>query len=146
MKLPNVTRGPVTLSKIDYAANMSEETTAFTAIVTINGQSSPVRNDGRGGCNIVSLNPVWQALQAHAATLPPEPTEHGPLTMTADFLLSLMVEDAIRAHEHKKMAKKGFTHVISAGSKALYCVGAPTDAIVRKHFGDGKVQITALAS
>jgi hypothetical protein len=55
-----------------------------------------------------------------------------------------MVEDAIRANQHKKMAKKGFSHVIVQGDRMVYCKSAPTPAQVKQYFGDKTVEVTAL--
>ena len=62
MKLPKQTHGPLTLTKIDYAPNMSEETMAFTATVIIDGHRGEVVNTGRGGMTYVRGNKAADAV------------------------------------------------------------------------------------
>jgi hypothetical protein len=103
MKLPNVSRGPVLLLDIDYAKNLSEETFAFTAQISVEGVGSAlVSNNGRGGMSIVRDQRVYAAVQAYAASLPHEDIGHGMvIPVDADFLISLLVGDAIDLYERK---------------------------------------------
>ena len=102
MKLPNVSRGPVMLLDIDYAENLSEETFAFTAMISVDGVGSArVSNDGRGGENRVRDRLVLSGVERFAATLPPERAHGMTLPITADFLISLMVGDAIEKHDQQ---------------------------------------------
>lgn len=121
MKLPNATHGPVTLSKIDYAANLSQETYAFTATVEINGLSCPVRNDGHGGPNLIQGHEVNTAIEAYCKTLPPD----DGLTVTADYLISVLVSNALQAREDAKAKRKGFTHRITGSGLRMYCTHLP---------------------
>lgn len=124
MKLPSVTHGPVSLSKIDYAPNLSEETVAFTAVVTIDGKSAPVRNDGRGGNNLVQIREVDDLIEAYAKTLPDDQTQYGPLSFNGDYLIATMIEMAISQAEDAKMKRKGYTHVAVGAGRKLYARGA----------------------
>lgn len=104
MKLPDVVRGPVTLSKIDYAPLMSQETAAFVATICYEGIGcADVRNDGHGGANFIDPlgvgREIERAVEAYAEDLPPYRDEHGELSMNGDFLISLMVDEAIQARE-----------------------------------------------
>jgi hypothetical protein len=143
MKLPNYRRGPVTLKKIDYAPNLSEETLAFTAEVHVDGLVGSARNDGRGGENFVQPAVVVEALNRYAASLPTVSLETsrfpGSLSMDADLLLSEMVAEAITAREHARMRAKGFTYYASApeiSQIAFYTKSAalPSDIELRRLF------------
>src|ERR1043165_9357310 len=71
-EVPNATRGPGHLSRIDHAENLSQETYAFIAVIAIDGKTSLVRNEGCGGPNHIREHAVSALVEAHAATLPPE--------------------------------------------------------------------------
>ncbi len=110
MKLPNQTKGLVRLTKIDYARNLSEETYAFTAVVTVGAASTEVSNDGRGGCHRYGVHAVAAALGAYALTLPPLKTDRDEtFAYDADLLISEMISDAIQAREDERAKKRGFT-------------------------------------
>jgi hypothetical protein len=143
MKLPTQTHGPVTLSQIDYAANLSQETFAFTAqiAITVAGTvlTSMVENDGHGGPNGIHSRAVEAAVAAYAATLPAEKifANCEPVAVSADGLVSTMVGDALQARlqarEHAKWAKKGYTHFAEAvhpkrGAVAFYSKCEPDAA------------------
>ena len=137
MKLPTQVHGPVTLSRIDVAPNLSEETNAFTAVVEVGASSCPVRNDGHGGETGISDRAVYDAIQTYTATLPPEVSQWFPdgLEVTPDYLIDSMVEDAFREREDARMVKRGFDHVAETESRAIYTVGTPTPMQVSKTFG-----------
>jgi len=137
-RLPNVTRGPVTLSRIDYAANLSQETYAFTAVIEIDGKTSDVRNEGCGGPNFIGDRAVNALVEAHAATLPPEASAYGPLRMSADFLVSLMVGEALEKRDLLKMKKKGYTHRVALGGGLELYVVAKDEAAARARVAQGK--------
>jgi hypothetical protein len=145
-RLPNIIRGPITLSRIDYAANLSQETTAFTALITIDGKSSVVRNDGGGGPNHIQTHAVEMLVEAHAVSLPPQPSEYGPLDMNADFLVSLMIDDAIKLRDRAKMKKKGFTHEAALDRGLVLYVTATTEADARAGIARSKYAAKAAAA
>jgi hypothetical protein len=144
MKLPNTTHGPVTLSKIDYAPSLSEETVAFAAVVDIAGKSCRVHNEGHGGANFVSDSAVYALIASYAATLPPEPSDYGeePLTYDVDFLISTMIDSAVNAHERKstlaKMVKAGYTHSIDIANGHQLYFFARDEADARLRLSNGK--------
>jgi hypothetical protein len=133
-RLPNVTRGPVTLSRIDYAENLSQETYAFIAVIAIDGKTSLVRNEGCGGPNHIREHAVSALVEAHAATLPPE----AGLRMSADFLVSLMMGDALEKRDLLKMKKKGYTHRVALGDGLELYVVAKDEAAARARVAQGK--------
>lgn len=132
MKLPNQTHGPVTLSSIDYAANLSEETMAFTAMISIGSHKSRVSNEGRGGSNWIQDNSTQTAVSEYARTLPDEQDEHGSLKMNDDFLISIMVENALQERDDAKYKKKGFTFRITSPQGTFYANVQPTPEMIRK--------------
>ncbi|TRO54787.1 hypothetical protein E2P64_08390 [Candidatus Bathyarchaeota archaeon] len=101
MRLKNQKHGPVTLRCIDYAANMSQETLAFTGIVKFAGVGEAhVRNDGCGGPNFVQdPHPfkVSKALREYAESLPPYKSKHfdQDLAMNDDLFISLLLGRAL---------------------------------------------------
>tara|TARA_Y100000310_G_C20095789_1_gene540424 strand:- start:26 stop:499 length:474 start_codon:yes stop_codon:yes gene_type:complete len=85
----------VELKGVKIASNMSEETIAFTGLLYINGKKAAhVKNDGRGGNNSAWFNDreLEKAFNSYCESLPAVPDkELGPLTMDADFWISLEV-------------------------------------------------------
>ena len=106
MKLPNVSRGPVLLLDIDYAPKLSEETFAFTATVSVSSVGACiVSNDGHGGANRIRDRRIAESVSAYAASLPEEPIGQGrSVRVDADFLISLMVGEAITAREERVLS------------------------------------------
>ena len=142
MKLSNQTRGPITLSRIDYSPRLSEETLAFAADITVvvDGQTlkGTVRNEGHGGDNHISPTAVHEAVDAYAKTLPKLVDAYFPngLAYSYDLLISEMIGAAVEAQEHAKYVKKGYTHAIFFGdSQVLYSKGEPSPATIAKLVG-----------
>lgn len=143
MKLPNQTRGPVTLNRIDYSPRLSEETAAFAAVITINGLKCGISNTGHGGSSRIDSREVEAALDAYAKTLPPEPSEYSPepRAITGDYLIAMMIEDAITEKNNAKYIAKGFTHaVVGCWGMTMYVKGAPTalDIVTVKRKSSGR--------
>jgi hypothetical protein len=98
MRLPAVTRGPVTLYQIEYDPKRSQQTFAFSATLEISGYNTQVENDGGGSPSIIRSRQLTDTLERYAATLPPL----SGLPVTADTLISLMVGEALEQHESKQ--------------------------------------------
>jgi len=101
----------LTLKNLKVSEHLSEETTAFTATVYIDGKRAfTARNDGNGGENM--LEPLKQdrgiidRAQTHFASLPPETSEYGDLPMSLDFAISLAVDEALHLKDMKRCLKK----------------------------------------
>ena len=79
----------ITLKNLKIARHLSEETTAFTATIYVDGMSvGHVKNDGQGGSNSYGLTREWEEkLEAHAKSLPDLQSEYGPLKMDLDLLI-----------------------------------------------------------
>lgn len=131
MKLPNQTRGPVSLTRIDYSPRLSEETEAFAAVITINGLKCGVSNAGHGGSSRIDSREVEAAVDAYVKTLPAEASEYSPepRAITGDYLIATMIGDAITEKNNAKYIAKGFTHaVVGCWGMTMYIKGAPTAA------------------
>ena len=102
----------LTLKNLKVSEHLSEETTAFTATVYIDGKRAfTARNDGRGGENM--LEPleagnrgIIDRAQTHFASLPPETSEYGDLPMSLDFAISLAVDEALHLKDMRRCLKK----------------------------------------
>lgn len=136
MKLPNQTRGPVSLMRIDYAPKLSEETLVFVAVVAVSGgRPCRVSNRGNGGGNEYGDVETERLVCEYAKTLPPIECFGTMLPMSEDILISEMVQAAIKAQTRAKYLKKGFTHVVEGERVAIYVVGAPNAADIAKARG-----------
>lgn len=100
----------VGLNNVQVAEHLSEETIAFTCELWVDGQQIGfVRNDGRGGANIirplmvngVSTNVQIKNFVEWCKTQPPckvdmgNDFDNGYLDMDADLFIGLMVEDVL---------------------------------------------------
>jgi hypothetical protein len=104
----------VELKKVKIARFMSEETTAFTAELWVDGkQIGVVKNEGRGGNN--QLDPHEWTPEGHAKvrefeewceTQPPSVFEGYSLSMNSDFFLGLLIEDYEETAMLKRRCKK----------------------------------------
>jgi hypothetical protein len=130
MKLPTQTHGPVTLTNIDYAANLSQETLAFTAKISIvvDGEalSSSVENAGHGGSNNVLNHRTEAAIGTYAKTLPSIVSHSMTLEMDTDLFISELMSAALTAHDLKRALSRK-TLIRKYDGKLYECKGKPTD-------------------
>ena len=92
----------IELRNLKTAAFASHETHCFSATIYINGAKlGTVENEGMGGSNHIHPHYLAQRIDAYAKTLP----AHDSLSMSGDFLISLMVEDLLLLKEYRRMAK-----------------------------------------
>ena len=109
----------IELKKLKIAEHMSEETTAFTAEIYVDGVNAGyAKNDGRGGCTDYHHNPdqkskdLMRKAEAHCLTLPPikYPASHGmkafDVKMNLENLIDQFVEDELKRKDQKKLEKK----------------------------------------
>ena len=102
----------VELRRFKSYPRLSEETTAFNADLWIDGQKAGTcENSGKGGPNDVHITDpaTRQAFSAYVAALPPEPSQWGPLPMSEDLFIGLLVE---KAEQVEFIARKTKKHVI----------------------------------
>jgi hypothetical protein len=105
----------IELKKIRVVEAFSEETTAFSADLYINGKLvGYTKNDGHGGetdiyCNHASDSPLHKLLYdaiEWAKAQPPYSEGGGtPLDMTLDFYIDLMVDAHLKTKEDAKLKK-----------------------------------------
>ena len=97
----------VQLKRLQICANLSEETTAFTADVWIDGKKAGwAKNDGHGGATIVHVGDraIHAALREHGAAL--VPAEYKSFTPGDEWVVDRLVEEACVAKELARVAKK----------------------------------------
>ena len=101
------------LKNVKIAEFLSEETTAFTATLYIDGKKVGfAKNDGRGGNNSIyhlssKERPQIQAFYEWAAEQPPNISEFGELPMSGDFYITLLVGAMEEEKELKGWCRKG---------------------------------------
>mgnify|MGYP000205058208 FL=1 len=109
----------IELKKIKVAENMSEETTAFTAELFVNGKNiGYVKNDGRGGCTDYYNNPdekskeALKAAKAYCLTLPE--VDYGAFKhkMDLETFIDELLEKHLKEKEQKKLEKKMIDTII----------------------------------
>jgi hypothetical protein len=148
----------VELRGVKIAANMSEETIAFTGSLYINGQkAADCKNDGQGGPNFARFTDreMEKAFDAYCHALPPEPVtddwaiERGftSLPMDAELWLSLEVGRVEEARYWKRKCAKTMCVILrshKAGQFTQYKnwpYSAAAAAEVRKMHGNELVEI-----
>jgi len=147
------------LRSVKIAANMSEETIAFTGSLYINGKkAADCKNDGRGGSNITRFTDrdMQRAFDAYCEGLPPEPVtdtwaiERGftePLPMNADAWISQAVAKVEDARYWKRKCHKNVIVRLKSHSEGQYgqyknWVYTPVvGAQLRTHYGSELVEI-----
>jgi hypothetical protein len=97
----------VELKRLQIYARLSEETTAFTADVWIDGKKAGyAKNEGHGGATNVHVadRALAEALRKHGATL--VPTEYKTFTPGDEWVIDQLVEATRAAKETARVAKK----------------------------------------
>lgn len=99
----------IELKKIKVAEHMSEETTAFTAELFVNGVNiGYVKNDGRGGCTDYYNNPdvkskeLLREVEAYCLTLPE--IDYGSFKHKMD--LETFIDELLDKHLKEKAQKQ----------------------------------------
>lgn len=102
----------LTLRSIKIAKHLSEETTAFTATVYIDGKKAGfARNDGRGGSNFVDWTDYGLAAEYKAwlekETMPrQDPNDPEKIWLVEpQYRLDLLISEALDAHEEQQWFK-----------------------------------------
>jgi len=115
----------IELKNIKIAEHLSEETTAFTADIFVNGKKvGYARNDGRGGCTDYNRYPgdgnmeVIKQAEEFCKTLPQKvyPPMFGQPELRIDMNLEEFIDDIIEKKllekANAKLKKKMFDHLI----------------------------------
>ena len=150
-----MTKESIELKNVKVAHHMSEETTAFTATLYINGKKAAhVKNDGRGGDNHPWFldREVEKEFHAFCASLPVEKDEWHiennlePSPMSYDSFIGRLLEVWMEKDDWKKACRKGLVYLLkSKGSEIYYTTKAPYSAVlakqVREKHGDDLMEI-----
>lgn len=106
----------IELKSLKIARHLSEETTAFTAKISVDGKVvGDVRNDGNGGCHMVHLDPsARDAVEAEAARLhPPKAKYDDPM----EDLVNALLEKEEDRKQALSFLKKGYPFVVKVFAK-----------------------------
>ena len=153
-----MTKESIQLKNVKIAWHMSEETTAFTASLYIDGKkAADVKNEGTGGDNHPWFmdRELEKEFHEFCKNLPPhylydddDPTKviDGPFPMTYDGFIGDLLTEWISNDDWKKACKKGIAVIFRRHAKGEYSTikGAYTPARaqqVRDHYGDELVEI-----
>ena len=103
----------IQLKKIKVAEHMSEETTAFTAELYVDGINvGYVKNDGRGGCTDYHNNPditsknLLKNAEDYCLTLPEKDYGTFKHKMDLETFIDDLLEKHLQEKEFKKLEKK----------------------------------------
>jgi hypothetical protein len=103
----------IELRRITSNARLSRETNAFAADVWIDGElAATAHNDGGGGQTFMHFHSpeLEAAAEQWARSLPPEPSQFGPVPMNLPFYIDLLLEKHLREkHElaqYRRWCKK----------------------------------------
>lgn len=94
----------ITLKNVKHAVFMSQETECFEASVYINGKKAgTVSNAGHGGCNDYHPWDLYQTLQAHCDTIPPDMAGY---RVTPDEIIGNLFETWYNKKQYSKLCKR----------------------------------------
>jgi hypothetical protein len=101
----------IELRKLKIVESMSEETTAFTADIYIEGyKSGYAKNDGQGGCTFYHAYEVRRDLikqaEAYCLGLPAKDYGSFKLPMNLEHFIDNIVDETLQAKEQAKFNKK----------------------------------------
>jgi hypothetical protein len=105
----------IELKKIKISEHLSEETTAFTADIFVDGKEAGyARNTGQGGCTDYNAyegkRSLLEAAEKHCLSLPPIKYEgaFGPseIKMNMEHFIDELVEAELKKKDQKKLEKK----------------------------------------
>ena len=108
--MAGMTKESIQLKNVKIAWNMSEETTAFTASLYINGKkAADVKNDGRGGDNRTwFMDRELEKEFCEFCTTLPYPGES--FNMTYDSFIGVLLDEWIENDDWKKACRKGIVY------------------------------------
>jgi hypothetical protein len=150
-----MTKESITLKNVKVAHHMSEETTAFTATLHINGKKAAyVKNEGRGGDNYPRFLNRELETEFHefCATLPVVKDEWHienniePSPMDYDSFIGDLLTEWMENDDWKKACRKGLVFLLKDGPPGAYRItNGKYSAIlaekIREKHGDNLLEI-----
>jgi len=120
--MAGMTKESIQLKNVKIAWNMSEETTAFTASLYINGKkAADVKNDGRGGDNRTwFMDRELEKEFCEFCTTLPYPGES--FNMTYDSFIGVILDEWIENDEWKKACRKGIVYTLTSHKDGEYMI------------------------
>ena len=121
-----MTKESIQLKNVKIAWNMSEETTAFTATLYIDGaKAAYVKNEGTGGDNHPRFmdRELEKEFHEFCKSLPPEyldDDDDEPYPMTYDSFIGQLLTEWIENDDWKKACKKGIAYTLTGHKDGEY--------------------------
>ena len=120
--MAGMTKESIQLKNVKIAWNMSEETTAFTASLYINGKkAADVKNEGTGGDNHPRFTDreLEKEFCEFCTTLP-YPGES--FNMTYDSFIGVLLDEWIENDAWKKACRKGIVYTLTGHKDGEYMI------------------------
>ena len=120
----------IELKKLKIAEHMSEETTAFTADIFVDGKEAGyAKNDGHGGCTFYHANEgkrsLIEAAEKYCLTLPDQKFDMGGgrdpfvMKMNLENFIDELINAELVKKEEKKLEKKMATRLMYGSPKKV---------------------------
>jgi hypothetical protein len=156
--MAGMTKESIQLKNVKIAWNMSEETTAFTATLYIDGaKAAYVKNEGTGGDNHPRFmdRELEKEFHEFCKSLPPhylydddDPTKviDGPFPMTYDGFIGDLLTEWISNDDWKKACKKGLVFRVKSDNEDQYRTtkgkySPELASAIREKYGDDLIDI-----
>ena len=144
--MAKITRESIQLKNVKIAWNMSEETTAFTATLYIDGKkAADVKNEGRGGDNHPRFmdRELQKEFYEFCTTLP-YPGES--YNMTYDSFIGILLGEWIENDDWKKACRKGLVFRVKSDNEDQYRTtkgkySPELASAIREKYGDDLIDI-----
>ena len=150
--MAGMTKESIQLKNVKVAWNMSEETTAFTATLYIDGAAAAyVKNEGTGGDNhprFMDRN-LEKEFHEFCKSLPPEyldDDDDEPYPMTYDSFIGNLLTEWISNDDWKKACKKGLVFRLKNDNGDQYRTtkgkySPELASAIRERYGDDLIDI-----
>ena len=144
--MAKITRESIQLKNVKIAWNMSEETTAFTATLYIDGKkAADVKNEGRGGDNHPRFmdRELEKEFKEFCQTIP-YPGES--YSMTYDSFIGILLGEWIENDDWKKACRKGLVFRVKSDNEDQYRTtkgkySPELASAIREKYGDNLIDI-----
>ena len=150
--MAGMTKESIQLKNVKIAWNMSEETTAFTATLYIDGaKAAHVKNEGTGGDNHPRFidRELEKEFHEFCKSLPPEyldDDDDDPYPMTYDSFIGQLLTEWISNDDWKKACKKGLVFRLKNDNGDQYRTtkgkySPELASAIREKYGDDLIDI-----